>query len=107
MKEQPPYELLLGMEGIEHRTTKIATPRTNDFVEHMNRTLRDECFRVAGRQTWHITSAEIQRDLDAFLRYYILECPHQGYRLRGRTPAQALRDSLAVDTLPPTVPEPG
>ena len=61
------------MEGFEHRTTKIATPRANGFVERMNRTLRDECFRVAGRQTWHITSAEIQRDLDAFLRDYNLE----------------------------------
>lgn len=104
--EQHPYELLLAMEGIEHRTTKIATPRTNGFVERMNRTLLDECFRVAGRQTWYITPAEIQRDLDTFLRYYNLERSHQGYRLRGRTPAQALRESLQLDTLPPIVPEP-
>ena len=104
--EQHPYELLLALEGIEHRTTKIATPRTNGFVERMNRTLLDECFRVAGRQTWYITPSEIQRDLDAFLRYYNLERSHQGYRLKGRTPAQALRESLAVDNLPPIVPEP-
>ena len=104
--EQHPYELLLAMEGIEHRRTKIATPRTNGFVERMNRTLLDECFRVAGRQTWYITPAEIQRDLDTFLRYYNLERSHQGYRLRGRTPAQALRETLAIETLPPIVPEP-
>ena len=94
------------MEGIEHRTTKVATPRTNGFVERMNRTLLDECFRVAGRQTWYITQAEIQRDLDTFLRYYNLERSHQGYRLRGRTPARALRETLAIKTLPPIVPEP-
>jgi transposase InsO family protein len=104
--EQHPYELLLAMEGIEHRRTKIATPRTNGFVERMNRTLLDECFRVAGRQTWYITPAEIQRDLDTFLHYYNLERSHQGYRLRGRTPAQALRETLAIKTLPPIVPEP-
>ena len=104
--EQHPYELLLAMENIEHRRTKIATPRTNGFVERMNRTLLDECFRVAGRQTWYITPAEIQRDLDTFLRYYNLERSHQGYRLRGRTPAQALRETLAIETLPPIVPEP-
>ncbi len=103
--EQLPYELMLAMEGIEHRTTKIATPRTNGFVERMNRTLLDECFRVAGRQTWCITPSEIQRDLDAFLRYYNLERSHQGYRLKGRTPAQALREALAIDALPPIVPE--
>lgn len=101
-----PYELLLAMEGIEHRTTRIATPRTNGFVERMNRTLLDECFRVAGRQTWYITPDEIQRDLDVFLRYYNLERSHQGYRLKGRTPAQALREALQIDALPPIVPDP-
>lgn len=65
-----PYELLLAMEDIEHRTTKIRSPRTNGFVERMNRTLLDECFRVQGRQTWYIGVAEIQRDLDRFMRYY-------------------------------------
>ena len=39
-------------------------------------------------------------------RYYNLERSHQGYRLRGRTPAQALRETLAIETLPPIVPEP-
>ncbi len=106
VKQQHPYELLLAMEGIEHRRTKIASPRTNGFVERMNRTLLDECFRIAGRQTWYITPAEIQRDLDTFLRYYNLERSHQGYRLKGRTPTQALRDALQVEDLPPIVPDP-
>jgi transposase InsO family protein len=99
-----PYELLLAMEGIEHRTTKIRSPRTNGFVERMNRTLLDECFRVAGRQTWYVEPNEIQRDLDRFLAYYNLERTHQGYRLKGRTPAQALREALGIEDLPPIVP---
>jgi hypothetical protein len=41
-----------------------------------------------------------------FGRYCNLECSHQGYRLRGRTPSQARREALATDTLPPIVPEP-
>jgi len=48
------------MGDIEHRTTKIRSPRTNGFVERMNRTLLDECFRVQGRQTWYIGIDEIQ-----------------------------------------------
>jgi hypothetical protein len=32
------------MKDIEHRTTKIRSPRTNGFVERMNRTMLDECF---------------------------------------------------------------
>jgi len=99
-----PYELLVAMEGIEHRTTRVRSPRTNGFVERMNRTLLDECFRVAGRTTWYLTPDEIQRDLDRFLAYYNLERSHQGYRLRGRTPAQALREALGVAEIPAVVP---
>ena len=102
--ERHPYELLLAMEEIEHRTTKVRNPRTNGFVERMNRTLLDECFRVQGRQIWYIGIDEIQRDLDRFLRYYNLERSHQGYRLKGRTPAQALMEALGITRLPDIVP---
>lgn len=45
---------------------------------------------------------EIQRDLDRFL-YYNLERNHQGYCLKGRTQAQALREALGIENLPPIV----
>jgi transposase InsO family protein len=106
-RDQHPFELLLAMDGIEHRTTQIRSPRTNGFVERMNRTLLDECFRVAGRTTWYLEPAEIQRDLDRFLEYYNLQRSHQGYRLGGRTPAQALQEALGVAALPPLVPVEG
>ena len=34
--DQHPFELLLAMDGIQHRTTQIRSPRTNGFVERMN-----------------------------------------------------------------------
>lgn len=95
-----PYELLLAIEDVEHRNTKVRSPRTNGFVERVNRTLLDECFRVKGRETFYLTIAETQRDLDEFLAYYNLERTHPGYRLNGRTPAQALREALGIDALP-------
>jgi transposase InsO family protein len=95
------YELLLAVEGIEHRTTKVRSPRTNGFVERMNRTLLDECFRVHGRTTWYEGPEQIQADLDRFLEHYNLQRTHQGYRLKGRTPAQALREALGIEQLPP------
>jgi transposase InsO family protein len=104
--DQHPYELLLAMENIQHRTTQIRSPRTNGFVERMNRTLRDECFRVAGRTTRYLEPAEIQRDLDRFLEYYNLHRSHWGYRLGG-PPAQALQDALGPTELPPLVPAEG
>jgi len=103
--ESHPFELLLSLEGVEHRTTRVRSPQTKGFVERMNRTPLDECFRVEGRKTWYVEPAEIQRDL-RFLLYYNVERSHQGYRLRGRTPAQALREALRRDELPPLIPEP-
>jgi len=93
------------LEGIDHRTTQIRSPQTNGFVERMNRTLLDECFRIDGRTTWYAEPEEIQRDLDRFPRYYNLDRSHQGYRLRGRTPVQALREARGIDEIPPVVPE--
>jgi len=103
--ESHPYELLLAMEDIEHRTTKVRSPRTNGFVERMNRTLLDELFRVEGRKTWYESPDQIQTDLDKFIEYYNLKRSHQGYRLKGRTPAQALREALGAEELPLFVPE--
>jgi len=102
--EQHPCELLLGVEGVEHRTTRVRSPRTNAFDERMNRTLLDECFRVKGRTTWYMASEEIQRDLDVFIAFYNEQRTHQGYRLKGRTPAQALREALGVERLPAFAP---
>ena len=48
---------------------------------------------------------EIQRDLDRFMNYYNLERSHQGYRLMGRTPARALRETLGIEALPPLINE--
>jgi len=98
--ETHPYELLVAMEGIEHRTTRVRSPRTNGFVERMNRTLLDECFRVAGRTTWYVEVEEIQRDLDQFLAYYNVDRTHQGYRLKGKTPVQALCEALGLEATP-------
>ena len=84
------------MESIEHRTTRVRSPRTNGFVEWTNRTLLDECFRVQGRQTRYTEPAEIQRHLDDDLTFYNFERARSGYRPRGRTPAQTLYDLVAA-----------
>lgn len=62
----------------------------------MNRTLLDQCFRVEGRKTWYDDTAQLQADVDRFLEYYNLRRTHQGYRLNGRTPVQALAEALAL-----------
>src|SRR5262249_44131711 len=91
-------------DSTDHRTTQVRSPRTNGFVERMNRTLLDEGFRVAARTTSSTTPEEIQRDLDRFVEYYTLQRSHQGYRLQGRPPAQAQREALGVEDLPAFIP---
>ncbi len=49
-KESHPYELYLALNDIEHRKTKVNSPRTNGFVERFNCTVLDEFFRPALRQ---------------------------------------------------------
>jgi len=68
--ESHPYELLSALEDIEHRNTKVRSPRTNGFVERMNRTLLDEHFRIKGREKWYTAIQEIQADLDELLLFY-------------------------------------
>ena len=58
-----------------HSTTKVRSPRSNSFVERMNRTLHDEHFRIKGRGKCHESVEEIQVDLDAFIEFYNLNRP--------------------------------
>ena len=69
-------------------TVQLTTAPSSNLVLLSKSRIRVN-FKVQGRQTWYIEPAEIQRDLDRFIAYYNLERSHQGYRPRGRTPAQA------------------
>jgi transposase InsO family protein len=85
-----PYELYLELNGIEHRKTKIKTPKTNGFVERFNGTVLDEFFRVKMRETFYETVDALQADLDAWLVYYNTQRPHLGYRNQGRRPIETI-----------------
>ncbi len=76
--------------GLRHTRTKPRHAWTNGFVERLQGTILQELWRVAFRRRYFTTRASLQRALDGFMRYYNTERPHQGYRLRGRTPAALL-----------------
>ena len=64
--ERHPYELYLALNEIEHRKTRVRTPRTNGFVERFNGMVLEEFFRPAMHGTSCSTSVEaLQADLDA------------------------------------------
>jgi transposase InsO family protein len=82
-KDTHPYELYLSLNDIEHRRTKVRSPKTNGFVERFNRTALDEFFRIAFRTTFY--------DLDRWLVGYNTERPHQDYRNLGRRPIETIQ----------------
>ncbi len=82
------YAIFLELNDIEHRTTKVASPRTNGFVERFNRTVLDEFFRTAFRKKLYESVDALQEDLDAWLHEYNHDRPHRGYRNQGRRPLE-------------------
>jgi hypothetical protein len=52
----------------------------------------------------HALQREVPSADDAYLEFHDLERSHQGYRLKGRTPAHPLREALGIEGLPAFVP---
>src|SRR5438876_1234804 len=73
--------------GLRHTRTKPRHAWTNGFVERLQGTILQEHWRVAFRRRYFTCRPALQRSLTEFMRYYNDERPHQGYRLRGRTPS--------------------
>ena len=86
--ERHPYELYLDLNGIEHRRTKVKSPKTNGFVERFNGSVLDEFFSVKMRETLYKTVEALQTDLEAWLVHYDTERPHLGCRNQGRRPVE-------------------
>jgi transposase InsO family protein len=84
--ERHPYQLYLALNDIEHRKTKVGSPKTNGFVERFNGTVLAEFFRPTMRSHLYESVEALQADLDGWLHHYNHERPHLGYRNQGRRP---------------------
>lgn len=63
--ERHPYELYLALNDIEHRKTRVGTPRTNGFVERFHGTALEEFFRPAMHAKLFASVDALQAELDA------------------------------------------
>jgi transposase InsO family protein len=68
--EHHEYELSLAVEDVDHSRTKTKSPQTNGIVERFHKTVLDEFYRVAFRKKIYGSIAELQSDLDAWVRSY-------------------------------------
>src|SRR3712207_2466444 len=64
------YELYLAVEDVDHTRTRTKNPQTNGIVERFHKTVLDEFYRVAFRKKIYGSIAELQADLDAWIRSY-------------------------------------
>jgi transposase InsO family protein len=94
--ERHEYELYLAVENIDHTRTKLKSPQTNGIVERFHRTVLNEFYRVAFRRKLYSTIAQLQNDLDDWLREYNQVRPHQGRWCYGKTPLKTFVDSLPL-----------
>lgn len=92
--EHHEYELYLAVEDIDHTRTKVRSPQTNGICERFHRTILNEFYRIAFRKKVYRALEELQRDLDAWLREYNEERPHQGKWCFGKTPMQTFLDTV-------------
>ena len=68
--EHHEYELYLAVEDVDHSRTKTKSPQTNGIVERFHKTVLDEFYRVAFRKRIYGSIAELQGDLDVWVRSY-------------------------------------
>ncbi len=66
------------------------SPDLNAFVERFQGTCLHLHYRVAFRYRFYTQAADLDADLQAWLRFYNFERPHRGYRTQGRCPAAIL-----------------
>jgi len=94
--EHHEYELYLAVEDVDHSRTQTKSPQTNGIVERFHKTVLNEFYRVAFRKRIYSSIAELQVDLDAWIRSYNEERPHQGRWCFGKTPMQTFLDAVPL-----------
>jgi transposase InsO family protein len=94
--EHHEYELYLAVEDVDHSRTKTKSPQTNGIVERFHKTVLNEFYRVAFRKRIFSSIAELQADLDAWVRSYNEDRSHQGRWCFGKTPMQTFLDAAPL-----------
>jgi transposase InsO family protein len=94
--EHHEYELYLAVEDIDHSRTKTKNPQTNGIVERFHKTILDEFYRIAFRKKVYGSIAELQADLDDWIRTYNEDRPHQGRWCFGKTPMRTFLDAIPL-----------
>lgn len=91
--ENHAYQLYLAVEDIDHSRTKAYSPQTNGIVERFHKTMKNEFYDVAFRKKIYRDIAELQADVNLWLKEYNELRPHSGKHCYGKTPMQTFLSS--------------
>ncbi len=74
--------------GVSRHQLPARSPNLNAFVERFQGSVLHLHHRVAFRYRFYTDPADIDADLQGWMRFYNFERPHRGYRTKGRRPAE-------------------
>jgi transposase len=74
--------------GVGRHQLPPRSPNLNAFVERFQGSVLHLHYRTAFRYRFYTSVADIDADLQAWMRFYNFERPHRGYRTKGRRPAE-------------------
>ena len=94
--EHHEYELYLQIEDIEHSKTQIRRPQSNGICERLHRTMQEEFYAVAFRKKLYTNLADLQDDLDEWMKFYNNERCHSGRYCFGKTPMETFKESIIL-----------
>ena len=89
------FTIALRSHSIRHSVTKVAHPWTNGYAERLNQTIWQE-FYLGRLDKIYTSLEELNKDLDAYMRYYNFRRVHSGYKLKEggfRRPGHAFFDT--------------
>jgi transposase InsO family protein len=72
---------------VSHSRIHGGRPQTNGHVERLQRTILEECWRSAFARYLYLRYRGLQRELDAYMRFYNHERVHTGRLTNGVVPA--------------------
>jgi len=81
---------------IEHSKTRVRSPQSNGIGEGLQRTMLNGFDQPAFRTKVYRSIAELQEDVDPWIREVNEYRPHSGRYCYGKTPMQTFLDSIPL-----------
>ena len=84
------FEARLAALGARHTLISSGRPQSNGFVERVQRTIFEECWKPAFARYLVPRYLGLRRELERYLALYNYDRTHNGRHTKGRIPAEVL-----------------